>query len=171
MYGMVLMVAVTGSGDTASFGKHKGGCNGDVVSSCDGSGGRSHFRGGCGGGGFLGLRNKGGGCDGGCTGAPAGCTGTVVAAPAPAPVVAAPAPCAAPACDPCAAPACDPCEKKKRVGLFARLCGKHKKADCAPACATAAPACDPCAGAAVVVPPATTTPPVTMPPAVTPKKE
>ncbi len=163
MYGMVLMVAVTGSGDTASFGKRGGGCNGDVVAGCDGGG--HHFRGGCHGG-FLGGRRGGNGCSGasaGCTGTVAGCTGTVVAAPAP--VVAAPAPVAAapcaPACDPCAAPACDPCAKK-RGGLFSRLCGKHKNKGC-DTCATAAPACSPCAtGAAVVVPAAPV--PVAMPP-------
>lgn len=164
MYGMVLMVAVAGSGDSASFG-NRGGCNGNgctgVVAGCDGGG---HFRGGCHGG-FLGSRDRSGchgfiggrrhSCDGGagCTGAVAGCTGVVVA-PA-APVVVA-APCA-PACDPCAT-SC-----KKREGLFARLC---KKKDCAPACAT--PACSPCAGGVVVVPSATT--PMNMPP-VTGKKE
>ncbi len=75
-----MMVAVTGSGDSAGFGKRGGGCNG-----CDGgvvmSAGCS---GSCSGkGGFLGLRNGGGGFLGkhkdkgnGCTGSGAGCTGT-----------------------------------------------------------------------------------------------
>jgi len=172
MYGMVLMVAVTGSGDAASFGKRGGGCNGDVVAGCSGGcdGGRGHIfgrdrdRGGCDGSrGHIFGRDRGGcsGASAGCTGVPAGCTGVVVA-PA-APVVVA-APCA-PACDPCAAPACDPCAKKKREGLFSRLCGK-KKNDCAPACAT--PACSPCGAATVVVPAATV--PAAMPP-VTGKKE
>jgi hypothetical protein len=164
MYGMVLMVAITGSGDSASFGKRGGcdgaGCTGVVASAgCSGCSGNS-----CHGGGFLGLRGRRHSCDGGCsgysagcTGVPAGCTGVVVAPVAP--VV---APVAAP-CAPACAPACDPCAKK-RQGLFSRLC--HKKKDCAPACA--APACSPCAGV-VVVPPATTTP-MTMPP-VTGKKE
>ncbi|MBA4188470.1 MAG: hypothetical protein C0467_10735 [Planctomycetaceae bacterium] len=169
MYGMVLMVAITGSGDTASFGKRGGGCSGctgevAVSSGCDGA--KHHFRGGCGGGGFLGLRNKdkggctgctGAGCTGaGCTGVPAGCTGVVVAAPAPAPVA---APCA-PACDPCAAPACEPAKKK---GLFARLCHKKDK------CEAPAPACTTCATPAVVVPPATV--PATMPPVTKKEKE
>lgn len=182
MYGMVLMVAVTGSGDTASFGKRGGGCNGDVVASAGCDGGGHHFRGGCHGG-FLGGRRGGNGCSGasaggcngsyagGCNGSYAGgCTGTVVAAPvvaAPAPVVvAAPvvaaAPCAAPACNTCA-PACDPCAKK-RGGLFSRLCGKHKNKGCDTGCAAPVQAaCSPCAtGAAVVVPGAPV--PVAMPP-------
>jgi hypothetical protein len=145
---MVLMVAVTGAGDTSNFGGRRGGCNGDVVvAGCDGNS--------CHGGGFLGLRNRDrGGCHGtggGCTGAPAPAP---CCAPAPAP---APAPCCAPACDPC----CDPCKKK---GLFARLF--HRKDKCCPtACA---PACDPCAGAAPATP--APTPPVTMPTPM-PKKE
>ncbi|WP_439632217.1 hypothetical protein [Gemmata sp.] len=175
------MVAVTGSGDATSFGKRGGGCNGDVVAGCTGdagcSGGGHHFlggrdRGGCSGGGrerggLFGKHHR-GGCDGGCTGAPAGCTG-VIAAPAgctggvvapvvvPAPVVVA-APCA-PACEP--APVC--CEKEKRKGLFSRLCGKKKDKGC-DTCAVAVPACEaPCATGTVVVPPAAT-PPATMPP-------
>lgn len=186
MYGMVLMVAVTGSGDTASFGKHKGGCTGDAVVvsgctgdvvGCSGSGcsGSHHIfggRGGCtgggkifGGGGFLGKHKH--SCDGGCSGsvaAPAGCTGTVVT-PAPAPVVVA-APCA-PACEP--APVC--CEKEKRKGLFSRLCGKKKEKSC-DTCAAPVAVAAPCSTGTVVVPPATgTTPPATMPPVTpTPKK-
>src|SRR4051812_49953663 len=100
MYSVVLMVAVTTGGDTASFGHKGGGCTG-YMAGCSGS---CHG----GGGGFLGGRSggkhhKGGGCSGSCygsgygscygtTAAACGCCGTmaaapVVAAPAPAPVV------------------------------------------------------------------------------------
>lgn len=107
MYSMLLMASVVSAGDTASFGKRKGGgcdgggCYGTVVaagcygggySGCYGSGwgsgcygggsgcdggGRRGFLGG-GGGGFLGGRkNKGGG---GCSGYSAGCHGYVAPA-------------------------------------------------------------------------------------------
>jgi hypothetical protein len=52
MYGMILMTALAGSGDTASFGgRGRGcsGCDGVVVAGCTGS---------CHGGGFLGLRGR-----------------------------------------------------------------------------------------------------------------
>ncbi len=104
MYSMVLMAAMLPSGDAASFGKHKGGCNGAgctgtvAYAGCTGSGHSCHG----GGGGFLGMRNRSSGCNGGgflgghkhkssgCSGyaAPAcGCCGTAGSAiPAP-PVV------------------------------------------------------------------------------------
>jgi hypothetical protein len=60
MYSMVLMAAMLPSGDTASFGK-KGNCTGAVYAGCNGS---ASCHGG-GGGGFLGLRNRGNSCHGG----------------------------------------------------------------------------------------------------------
>lgn len=69
MYSVVLMVAMSSSGDTVAFGKDRGnGCNG-----CNGSGFiglRDRDRGGCNGGGFLGLRDR-----KGCHGSSNGCNG------------------------------------------------------------------------------------------------
>ncbi len=113
MYSMVLMAAMLPSGDAAGFGKKShgcsGGCSGTVVAGCSGyvpagcsgdvagcsgscSGSSCHgggflgmrHRGGsscCGGGGFLGKhKHKSAGCDGGCSGyVPAGCSGYVPA--------------------------------------------------------------------------------------------
>ena len=98
MYSMVLMAAMLPSGDTASFGKHKGGCDGGcsgVVASsgCSGKakggflghknkGGCNGSSNGCNGGGFLGLHKNKGGCSGTpvqtCDhcGVPAGCVGS-----------------------------------------------------------------------------------------------
>ncbi|MBA4065776.1 MAG: hypothetical protein C0501_19070 [Isosphaera sp.] len=78
MYGMVMMVAVTGSGDSAGFGKRNNGCDGGGMFAGNGCSGM-FAGGGCSGrGGFLGMRSggglfgkhKGNGCDGG-----AGCHG------------------------------------------------------------------------------------------------
>lgn len=152
MYGMVLMAAMTGAGDTTSFGD-KGGCTG----SCTGSHHHLFGGGGCHGG-IFGLRHT-HSCHGGsgCTGYYAGCTGSapvVVAPPAPvtpAPVVM-PAPVAAPAAC-CPAPTCCPAPAKKHCGL---LGGLKKSKHC---CSTPAPvvACCP-APPAVVVPPANPVP-------------
>jgi len=77
MYTMVLMMAMSGSGDVASFGRDRGGCSGSMAASCHGGGG----------GGFLGLRNRGGSsCHGSgyssCSGygySGSSCSGSVVA--------------------------------------------------------------------------------------------
>ncbi|MCS6865803.1 MAG: hypothetical protein RMJ56_16265 [Gemmataceae bacterium] len=93
MYSVVLLVAATSGGDMASFGKKdSAGCyGGGYVAGCIGT---SHTasagcigtsRGGCRGGGFLGLRDRKGchGSSAGCIGSTsAGCVGTVVATPA-----------------------------------------------------------------------------------------
>ena len=83
MYSMVLMAAMLPSGDTASFGKHKGGCDGGCsgVVAASGCSGKAK-------GGFLGLHKDKGGCNGnsnGCSGggflghkSKGGCSGTVV---------------------------------------------------------------------------------------------
>jgi hypothetical protein len=148
MYGMVLMAAMTGTGDAASFGKHKDGCGctgSSAYAGCHGGGKHHMFGGGCHGGGLFAGKHA-HGCHGayaGCHGAYAGgCTGIVTApvavAPAPvAPPVVAPAPvvAAAPAC--CPAPTC--CEKHKR-GLFGGgLCKKKHSCEVSyatPCCAT-----------------------------------
>ena len=103
MYTMVLMAALSGSGDVSAFGKKSSGCcGGEVVASCHGG----ESEGCCGGkAGFLGLKGKMGGLFGkhkskGCDGS---CHGTVVEAPA-CDACAAPAPAPAPV-DPCALPA------------------------------------------------------------------
>jgi len=78
MYSMVLMAAMVPAGDTAAFGKHKGGCDGAgctgaVVadSGCCG-GGKGGFLGMRSGGGLFGKHKKSNGCDGGsCHGMPA----------------------------------------------------------------------------------------------------
>lgn len=105
MYTMVLMMAMSGSGDTASFGWHRGGCHGNschgvavatccapvaqaccapVAPACGCHGGGHGFLGGrghsCHGGGFLGHRSH--GCHGmanNCCApvASCGCTGMV----------------------------------------------------------------------------------------------
>ena len=72
MYSMVLMAAMLPSGDTASFGKHKGGCDGGCsgVVASSGCSGKAK-------GGFLGHKDK-GGCNGrsnGCNGSSNGCNG------------------------------------------------------------------------------------------------
>ena len=135
MYGMVLMVAVSGSGDTAGFGNRSGGCGGYVAapacSTCApvtaAPAGCAGYSAGCrGGGGLFGGRSGGGlfhrhGCSGygGCTGYAA----PVVVNPCPAPVCnACPAPCAAPACN------------TGSGGMFRGLC--KKKHACATPCAT-----------------------------------
>lgn len=68
MYSMVLMAAMTPTGDAASFGKKGGGCTGDAAG-CTGYVVDSGSCSGKHGGGFLGLRNRGGctgnSCDGG----------------------------------------------------------------------------------------------------------
>jgi hypothetical protein len=140
MYGMVLMAAMTGTPDAASFG-NKSGCTGVVYSDPCGCTGSHHklF-----GGGLFHKHSH------GCT----GCTGYIPApACCPAPVVVAPAP----ACCPAPAPTCG---EKKHCGLFGgKLFGKHKHECCETVVAT------PCCGAAapaVVVPPAVT-PPAAMP--------
>jgi hypothetical protein len=141
MYGMVLMAAMTGTGDAASFG-HKSGCTGEVVSS--GCTGHKLFGGGCHGG-MFGLRHK---HEHGCHGS--SCTGYV-----PAPVYVAPAPVVAPA--PCCAPvepACCPAPKK-HCKLFGGM--KHKSTCCAPI-SYVAPCATPGAAPAVTVPPSTPTP-------------
>lgn len=137
MYGMVLMAAMTGTGDASSFGKKDScGCTGTVVyTSCTGCTGTTHhlFSGGCHGGLFSHKHS----CTGGCM----GCTGYVPPAPCctPAPVVA-----PAPAC--CPAPVC--CEPKKKFCLFA----KKEKACCTAPVAWTSPCATP---GPVVVPPAT----------------
>jgi len=149
MYGMVLMAAMTGAGDTTSFGDKGCGCTGSTVyAGCSGSHHHLFGGGGCHGG-IFGLRHT-HGCNGS---AYAGCHGSVpapvvVAAPvvAPAPVVA-----AAPAC--CPAPTCCPAPAKKHhCGLGGGLF-KHKHKQC---CAAPAPCAAPCAPTVVV--PATTVP-------------
>ena len=73
MYSMVLMAAMVPAGDTASFGKGRGGCDGagcyGASNGCRGGGflGKHRDRGGCNGcrgGGFLGHKDR-GGCNGG----------------------------------------------------------------------------------------------------------
>jgi hypothetical protein len=107
MYSMVLMAAMLPSGDTAAFGKHKGGCTGSCTGtvmsagctgSCHGGSGflGLHKSNSCSGGGFLGHKNS---CSGGgflghkskgsCHGTPApacGCCGGGAAAASPPPV-------------------------------------------------------------------------------------
>lgn len=122
MYTMVLMMALSTSGDTASFGKKNGCCGGVVVTSCHGCTGASagctgysscH---GCSGsschggrekggflGGFLGKKSchgsscHGSSCYGSCTGITTGCWGSAgcygsVVTPAPVTMPATPTP-------------------------------------------------------------------------------
>jgi hypothetical protein len=144
MYGMVLMAAMTGTGDVTSFGDKGTSCTG-----CTGcSGYTHHIFGGCHGG-LFGHKHS---CHGSCT----GCYGSV-----PAPVVAAAPVVATPACcTPAPTPACCP-EHVKHHGLFSgfKLFG-HKHKECCEA-----PVTTPCCPStstppAVVVPP---TAPVPMP--------
>lgn len=149
MYGMVLMAAMTGSPDAATFGNRGGcdgaGCHGAVLAGCHG-GGLFGKRNGCDGGGLFGKRN---GCDGGglfsrkhggasCFGSSlGGCTGVVVAGGCTgAPVVVTPAAPATPCCAPAPQPCCDPCASSGRRGLFGK-----KKRDCATVTCAPAPCC------------------------------
>ena len=76
MYSMVLMAAMVPAGDTAGFGKHRGGCDG---AGCHGAVATSYAgchgaAAGCHGGGFMGHKDR-GGCHGGGHRASAGCHG------------------------------------------------------------------------------------------------
>ncbi len=79
MYGMVLMAAMTGSPDAATFGKRGAGCNGclgSVAAAPAGCTGVVTSSGCTGRGGFLGHHRDKGGCSG--TVISGGCTGTVI---------------------------------------------------------------------------------------------
>jgi hypothetical protein len=168
MYGMVLMAAMTGTGDTSSFGHKGGGCTG-YSAGCYGS---SVVSGGCHGGkhfgGGMGLfGHKKHGCQGsayssGCFGSGYGCTGVVAAPVMTAPVMTAPVVAAAPACCPAPVATCCSAPAKHKGGFLGGLCHKKK---CATSAVSYAPVAAPCCGSGPVVaaPPVTTVPPVSMP--------
>jgi uncharacterized protein (TIGR03000 family) len=75
MYSVVLLMAMTGTPDTAAFG-HRHGCDGGCQG-CYGGGCTGYEAGccGCHGGGGRGKKHRGHGCSGGCSGCHGGCMG------------------------------------------------------------------------------------------------